>query len=159
MAAAAVATVPTLPDDGWDIDERGRRGDRLRGINNRFKRATEFLLQHLPATVDTPRPAGSTLGLGAIAHALVQPGGALEPDETAARQVVNLVPPAAEQRADLTTDPLRPRAGAPRFGQPMSGPLLAIDGQMLLPGIDGIAPDSVGVLVSNPRFVEAYLAG
>ncbi|MGE5827758.1 MAG: hypothetical protein ACM30G_05250 [Micromonosporaceae bacterium] len=151
-----VAAGPMLPGDGWDIEERGRRADRLRGINNRFKRATEFLLQHLPATLDGPPPAGPTLGLSAVADALVGRGGALEPDDTVAGEVITLVPAAP---ADKAADPLRPRAAAPHFDQPMSVSLLSVDDQMLLPGIERLSADSVGVLVSNSRFLEAFLAG
>ncbi|HEX8111979.1 MAG TPA: hypothetical protein VF516_29810, partial [Kofleriaceae bacterium] len=130
--------------------------DRLVGINNCFKQATEFLLQHLPTTVDTPPPGGPELDLGSVAGALVARGGALDPDHTVPRDVVGLVP---SPRPDPTVDPLRPRAATPRFPQAMSAPLLAIDREMLLPGVDRIATDSVGVLVGNPRFIEAYMVG
>lgn len=153
---AISAAAPLLPGGDWQIDEIGRRADRLRSINNRFKQATEFLLQHLPATVDAPPPAGQALDLSTVAGSLVSPGGALDPDETVAREVITLVPPAP---IDPQADPLRPRAATLRFPQAMSGPLTAIDSQMLLPGIDRIAADSVGVLVGNPRFIEAYMIG
>jgi hypothetical protein len=156
-ARAMVAmAAPARPEPGeQDIGEIGRRADRLRGINERFKRATEFLLQHLPTTVEPPL-TGPTLELGTVAGALVGRGGALDPDHTVAREVTSLVPPAP---VDPTADPLRPRAAAPRFPQPMSGPLLSIDRELLLPGVDRIAADSIGVLVGNPRFIEAYMVG
>lgn len=151
-----VRAAPLVSRDGWEIDEPGRRADRLIGINNRFKHATDFLLQHLPATVAAPPPAGPELALSTVASALVLRGGVLDPDHTVAREVVALVPPAP---LDPATDPLAPRAATPRFPQAMSGPLLSIDREMLLPGIDRIAEDSVGVLVGNARFIEAYMAG
>lgn len=146
---------PLLPGD-WLIEEIGRRADRLRGINNRFKQATEFLLQRLPATVDAPPPAGPDLDLSTVAGALLSPGGALDPDETVVREVITLVPPAP---VDPQADPLRPRAATLRFPQAMSGPLTAVDSQMLLPGIERILADSVGVLIGNARFIEAYMVG
>jgi hypothetical protein len=150
-----VAARPLIASDGgWEIDEEGRRADRLRGINDRFKLATDFLLQHLPAAVGAPPPAGQNLALGQVAYGLVRRGGALEPDDTVAKEVLTLVP-----EAPADGDPLRPRAAAPRFPQAMSGPLASVDGEMLLPGIDRIGADSVGVLVGNPRFIEAYMAG
>ncbi|MGW5667198.1 hypothetical protein [Micromonospora sp. NPDC003776] len=151
---------PTLLPVDWVIDEIGRRADRLRGINNRFQAATEFLLGHLPATVATTvaalAPAQSELDLAPVADALVSPGGALEPDTVVPRTVLTLVPDAP---AHPSADPLRPRSFTPRFPQPMSGPLASVDTQMMLPGIERIAGDSVGVLVGNTRFIEAYLAG
>jgi hypothetical protein len=144
------------PGDQWQIDEIGRRADRLRGINNRFKQATTFLLDHLPAAVDAPPPAGPRLGLVPVAEALVRPGRELEPDRTVAREVVGLVPAAPPVPG---ADPLRPRAATPRFPQPMSEPLRELDGQMLLPGIDRIPADCLGILVGNPRFIEAYMVG
>jgi hypothetical protein len=154
----AVATT-LLPGD-WVIDEVGRRADRLRGINNRFQAATEFLLGHLPATVAADvaslLPSQSELDLAQVADTLVRPGGALEPDTTVPRTVVNLLPDATPHP---TADPLRSRSFTPRFPQPMSGPLASVDTQMMLPGIERIAADSVGVLVGNTRFVEAYMAG
>lgn len=154
------AAVPTLLPVGWSIDETGRRYDRLRGINDRFQQATEFLLGHLPATVATDvaalAPSQSELDLVPVADALVRPGGALEPDTTVPRTVVTLVPDAPPHP---TADPLRPRSFTPRFPQPMSGPLAALDTQMMLPGIERIAGDSVGVLVGNTTFIEAYMAG
>ena len=154
MASALIA--PALPRDDWEVEERGRRADRLVRINDRFKLATEFLLQHLPTTVGAPPPAGPPLDLAPVADALATPGGALEPDRTVAGEVLALLPPAG---GDPDADPLRPRAVVPRFPQPMSTPLASVDGRMLLPGADGLAPDSVGVVVGNPRFIEAYMVG
>ncbi len=159
---AAKAAVPALAApleiDGWvwdwELEEIGRRADRLIGINNRFKQATEFLLQHLPETVSPP-PVGPELALGGVASALVARGGALDPDHTVTREVVKLVPPPASPAAD----PLGPRAATLRFPQPMSEPLISIDRQLLLPGIERIPADSIGVLLGNPRFIEAYMVG
>jgi hypothetical protein len=156
--ARTTTAQPLAAGDGgngsWNIGESGRSADRLLGINNRFKQATEFLLQHLPATVAAPPPAGSALELGPVAGGLVSPGGALEPDDTVAAEVVTLVPPAPAE-----VDPLLPRAAAPRFPHAMSATLTSVDGEMLLPGIERIQADSLGVLVGNPRFIEAYMVG
>jgi len=146
-----------LPPEGdWVVDEVGRRADRVRGINNRFQAATDFLLQHLPATVGGPPPAGPHLRLASVATALVSPSGRLEPDTTVARTVVGLIPAAP---ADPAADPLRVRAVTPQFRQPMSEQLAEVDGALMLPGAERLAPDSIGVAVGNPRFIEAFMAG
>jgi len=41
----------------------------------------------------------------------------------------------------------------------MCEPLREVDNQMLLPGIDRIPVDSLGVLLGNTRFIEAFMAG
>jgi hypothetical protein len=147
---------PLLPVGGgdWELDEVGRRADRLRGINDRFQAATTFLLDHLPAAVAAPPPAGPNLELAPVAGALIGAGQALDPARTVPRDVVALVPPAPPG-----ADPLLPRAAAPVFPQPMSEPLRDADKQMLLPGIALIPADTLGIAVGNPRFIEAYMAG
>lgn len=154
--ATALAGGAALAIGGWEIDESGRRADRLVGINNRFKQATDFLLQHLPIAVDAGASAGPELALDGVAGSLVSRGGALDPDHTVAREVISLVPPAPQ---DPAADPLRPRAATLRFPQPMSGPLVSIDRQLLLPGIERLPADSIGVLLGNSRFIEAYMVG
>ena len=53
-------------------------------------------------------------------------------------------------------DPLRPQIGAPVFTRPMS---LALTSQQMLPGVDAVPDETVAMLVTNPRFVEAYMVG
>lgn len=153
---AARLAAALLPIDGWEIEEIGVRAHRLVGINTRFRQATAFLLDRLPAPVEPLAAPEPELALETVADALIRRGGALEPDDTVARLVVGLVPPS---ESAATVDPLQPRAATLRFPQPMSSPLATTDGEMLLPGIDRVAADSIGVLVGNARFIEAYMAG
>jgi hypothetical protein len=68
-----------------------------------------------------------------------------------------LVARAAAQLVLATAgDPLRPRIGAPQFPRPMSRALKA---QQILPGVDKVPDDTAAMLVTNPRFVEAYMVG
>jgi hypothetical protein len=53
-------------------------------------------------------------------------------------------------------DPLRPQLGAPQFTRPMS---LALTPQQLLPGVDQVPEETAALLVTNPRFIEAYMVG
>ena len=55
-----------------------------------------------------------------------------------------------------TGDPLRPQIGAPVFTQPMS---LALTPQQMLPGADAVPDETAALLVTNPRFIEAYMVG
>ena len=53
-------------------------------------------------------------------------------------------------------DPLRPQIGAPVFTRPMS---LALTPHQLLPGVGAVPDETAALLVTNPRFVEAYMVG
>ena len=48
---------------------------------------------------------------------------------------------------------------APTFPQPMYAALRDLSQELMLPGLDGIVPDSVLGLETNRRFVEAYMVG
>jgi hypothetical protein len=163
-----ISDAPLPVGSTWGIDETGRDFDRLLAINNRFKWATQFLLGHLPPTVSTSptRDSSLDLELSKIVDQLKARDSVLAPDQTVAREVVGLWdrPPIAPRETIASApapavDPLRPRAATLQFHQPMVEPLLAIDREMLLPGVDRIDADSVGLLLGNSRFIEAYMVG
>ncbi len=56
-------------------------------------------------------------------------------------------------------DPLEPIMAAPEFPQPMYAPLRDLSKQYLLPGVELIPPDTVGLLVTNHAFIETYMVG
>ena|SRR5271165_4528913 len=56
-------------------------------------------------------------------------------------------------------DPLEPIMAAPDFPQPMFAPLRDLSPDYLLPGVDAIPTNSLGVLQTNQKFIEAYMAG
>lgn len=83
-----------------------------------------------------------------IAQSLVV--AAVDPAKTlVARAAAQLVLPSAG-------DPLRPQIGAPVFTRPMS---LALTPQQILPGVGAVPDETAALLVTNPRFVEAYMVG
>ncbi|HEY3878925.1 MAG TPA: hypothetical protein VGM12_10035 [Trebonia sp.] len=59
----------------------------------------------------------------------------------------------------FAADPLEPIMAAPSFPQPMYLPLRDLNQNYLLPGAGLIPPDSLGAVVANHAFIEAYLAG
>jgi hypothetical protein len=108
---------------------------------------TTYISTRTAKIVDAPQlpPLAATLP---DVQALVV--AALDPTKTlAARAGAQLLLPAAG-------DPLRPQIGAPQFPRAMS---LALTPQQLLPGVDTVPADSAAMLVTNPRFIEAYLIG
>lgn len=56
-------------------------------------------------------------------------------------------------------DPIQPIMAAPQFPQPMYAPLRDLSPQYVLPGVDQIPPDTVGLLQTNHGFIEAYMVG
>ncbi|OFW10759.1 MAG: hypothetical protein A3H96_04560 [Acidobacteria bacterium RIFCSPLOWO2_02_FULL_67_36] len=56
-------------------------------------------------------------------------------------------------------DELEPVMAAPRFDLPMYKPLVELSPEYLLPGIQGVPRNSIGLLQSNRRFIEAFMVG
>jgi hypothetical protein len=56
-------------------------------------------------------------------------------------------------------DPLETIMAAPEFPQPMYAPLRDLSPAYLLPGVDRVPVNSVGLLQTNQRFIESYMAG
>jgi hypothetical protein len=56
-------------------------------------------------------------------------------------------------------DPLEPFQAAPVFSQPMYLPLKDLSPEWILPGVGRVERNTVGALVTNQRFVEAYMVG
>lgn len=107
------------------------------------------------------RPA---LGLGAVRESLFQQ---ITPRRTlvAVAQALVATSGSTNASAALTAPtntsevPIEPIMAAPKFPQPMYGPLRDLSQQLLLPGLETVEPNSVLGLETNPRFVEAYLVG
>ena len=56
-------------------------------------------------------------------------------------------------------DPLEPLFAPPEYEKPMYEPLAAISSEWILPGLNQMKRDTIGLAVTNQRFVEAYMAG
>lgn len=57
------------------------------------------------------------------------------------------------------SDPVEQVMMAPEFPTPMWRPLKNLATEYILPGIDQVPQDSIGLLTENREFIEAYLAG
>jgi hypothetical protein len=57
------------------------------------------------------------------------------------------------------TDPIEPVMAAPSFPQPMYQPLTSLGAEWLLPGLDQMPANAVGLFLTNWRFVESFLVG
>jgi hypothetical protein len=56
-------------------------------------------------------------------------------------------------------DPIEPIMVYPRFDRPMYEALRDVSQDLLLPGLEAVKPNTVTLLETNPRFIEAYLVG
>lgn len=80
----------------------------------------------------------------------------LEPRTTVvARLKARLVTPPGWQ----PEDPLEPIMAAPVFPIPMYKALKELSQDWLLPGLQHVPPNTVTALVTNPRFIEAFMVG
>ncbi|SFS14089.1 hypothetical protein SAMN04487846_2845 [Microbacterium sp. cf046] len=81
----------------------------------------------------------------------------IHPFETYALQVITLIerpgPPPADEHA------LDEARFTPRFTTPMATSLTELGQDLLLPGLDGVPPNTVVPLRTNTPFVEAYMVG
>lgn len=58
-----------------------------------------------------------------------------------------------------TLDPLRPVIWYPEFHRPMYRFLRQLSQEYILPGMESIPPNTVGLLQTNRRFIEAFMVG
>lgn len=56
-------------------------------------------------------------------------------------------------------DPIEPIMVYPRFERPMYEALRDVSQELLLPGLEAVKPNTVTLLETNPRFIEAYMVG
>ncbi len=48
---------------------------------------------------------------------------------------------------------------APEFPQPMYAPLRDLSADYVLPGVELVPPDTLGILLANHAFIEGYMVG
>lgn len=59
----------------------------------------------------------------------------------------------------LAPDPLEQIMAAPEFPQPMYAPLRDLSADYVLPGVELVPPDTLGILLANHAFIEGYMVG
>ncbi|WP_254532750.1 hypothetical protein [Natrinema gelatinilyticum] len=99
---------------------------------------------------EEPKPP---LDLEAVSQRL---GEAIDPETTIRNRVEHRL---GGVDLDTRDDPLDQILEAPSFSEPMYEPLKNLSEEYFLPGVEDVPLDSVGLLVTNPAFVEAYMVG
>jgi hypothetical protein len=160
VAAARVESAPPRP--GFQLTEPGTplaaSGEPTGGKDSEeaaaFRRAATLVqgrIGRTPLAVERPAPADLPL----LASKLVA---ALDPEQAIRRRVSARVPPGQVDMAD-DEDPLDPIMAAPTYELPMFEPLRDLSTEFVLPGLQHVPPDTVGLLRTNQEFVEAYMVG
>ena len=102
-----------------------------------------------------PRPLGAELDLTSLFTSITN---LLHPSLTMIESMVKRI------QIDSSVfwqapDPLEPIMPAPEFPQPMYEPLRSLSQEWIIPGLDQVPTNTVALLLTNQRFVEAYMVG
>jgi hypothetical protein len=134
-----------------------KRPDAIRRLRRAFNAHIEGLRD---AESPLPEPPALALdGVGAELRAKTDPVPAIH------RRIASLLRvnrrPLGSDETRIVHDggDLAPLHATPQLRGPMYEPLAEYAGERLLPGIDRIEANTVGLLKTNPRFVEAFLIG
>jgi hypothetical protein len=166
LTPRALAAVPPRPD--FAITEPPAAGAGTGGTGTgrtgtgaadsveagRFRQAMIQLGGALQAPAPDP-PLAAALDTQALRDTLVT---RLDPAATVPARALSLIDIGA-RLGWRPLDPIQPIMAAPTFPQPMYAPLRDLSPDYILPGVEQIPPDTVGLLQSNHAFIEAYMVG
>jgi hypothetical protein len=154
-----VADLPTSPD--FTISRPGdtvtpTTGDTDSVEATRFKGAlTDAAVLRDFSERAAFEPARPALDIAALASNMVV---ALDPDVTVARRVLQGIT-LPERFVELVAEHFQEAMAYPVIDVPMYRPLVDISSELFLPNLNLIEPDSITLLETNQRFIEAYMVG
>jgi hypothetical protein len=119
-----------------------------------FRKATTELFTAIQALPTNPAPAPA-LDIPALRNTILA---RIDPRVTVPARLGSLVN-VGSRLGWQPVDPLEPILVGPSFPQPMYAPLRDLDERYLLPGVDGVLANTIGLLVQNEAFIEAYMVG
>ncbi len=115
--------------------------------------ATDLFTAYQATPVDPPpRPALDLVGLKQTLLTRI------DPTITVPRRMQALILYTA-RLAWQAPDPLDTIMAAPEFPQPMYAPLRDLSPDYVLPGVELVPPDTLGLLLTNHAFIESYMLG
>jgi len=122
----------------------------------RFKAGVKDLHRILVASASASfRPPKVTLDLPSISTATFQ---AINPEVTIARRIFQTVSLPARVKAAVG-DGLVEAMAYPEFDTPMYEPLKDISSELFLPNLNLVEQNSITLLETNQKFIEAYMVG
>ena len=119
-----------------------------------FRSAASDLFTSFQALPADP-PQAPALALASLKTTLLT---RLDPTVTVPHRVQYLISYAARFTWQAP-DVLEPIMAAPEFPQPMYAPLRDLSPDYVLPGVELVPPDTLGLLLGNHQFIEAYMVG
>ncbi len=130
-------------------------------VVNRFKQAFDNMANAVRLDTPDPLPTFVAFDVQTARNALVL---RINPDVMILRRVRTMIGGEAgltlEQIPGIRVPPTFDRImAAPAIGAPMYSYLAQYDRERFLPGIGQLAPDSITLLETNPRVIEAFMVG
>jgi hypothetical protein len=119
-----------------------------------FRIAASALFADFQALPANPGPAPS-IDIAALRTTILS---RIDPVTTVPTRIQGLIT-LAPRLNWLPLDPLEPIMAAPSFPQPMYAPLRDLNPDYLLPGVEQIPVNTVGLLETDHTFIEAYMVG
>jgi hypothetical protein len=161
--ATSADFVISLPGEG--VHPTGGGVDSAEAV--RFKQALNEVYTAFNSAIEAGTvPPRTGTDLGAVAEATMD---GLQPDVTVPRRALGgmVLPdrfrpsePDGPQLAILAApDPLGEVMAYPVIDLPMFRPLADLSAELLCPNVNLVAPNSITLLETNPRFIESYLVG
>ena len=153
---ASVDTLPAVPNfvitrPGVSFTPANGNSDSAEGV--RFKAALRDVYTY--TAIKFPDPVKKTLQLSTLATATVA---AIHPAITIPRRVLATIR-LPQWLIDNLVEQFTPVMAYPVFEVPMYKPLADISPELFLPHINLIPQNSMTLLESNERFIEAYMVG
>jgi hypothetical protein len=145
LAGAGPIPVPAVPDSGPDSQDAGF-----------YRQALADLFDHWRVLPEVAPPF-QVVDLNGIKNDLFS---AIDPEKTfvAASKFRHIIVDKPSFPWE-SVDPLEPYQAAPTFEQPMYLPLKELSPEWILPGVGKLERNTVGAVVSNQAFIEAYMVG
>jgi hypothetical protein len=157
ITPGTVAAVPTRP--GFTLLKPGTTAPLSGGggPDSQAASALRGAAGDLATVLQAPQPVAPNLPALEIdsLRATVLTG--IDPVVTVPKRVLALVQYRNETWQPL--DPIEEIMAAPTFPQPMYKPLAKLSEEYILPGVEFIQPDTLGLLEANHAFIEAFMVG
>jgi hypothetical protein len=123
-----------------------------------FQQVAEKLIGKIKGESHDDQPNKKRVEINQI-HSIISE--ALDPSKTIAADLRSRLKVMHSSNWDLQdpVQPIMPIMAHPTFPQPMFEALKELSQDYILPGLDKIPPNTIGLLVSNQKFIEAYMVG
>jgi hypothetical protein len=161
LTAEAVTTIPARPDFRFtlpgqaahaiDVNDPNRDSPEGQAIRSALLDLHARLEVTLPAP--PPRPKAD---VGAASGALVH---ALNPKSAIIRRALSTISIPSTFQPQRPPETIAPIMAHPVFADPMYRPLRDLSSELLIPNLNLIPNNTVTLLETNPRFIEAYMVG